>query len=149
MKINWYKGLLSPKSNWRQCLLHASAVFLTYGTFPTATHRTPPLNGWQSCIVLWKFRTQTSTHRFTKQTYWRYFARSQVMCLRWSSQLDVTNYCLVRATMQSRITAHQWRSEDEEGKTLDAHRKDPPKCHFVQHGSHIKKSGIELEVRWS
>ena len=29
MKINWYKGLLSPKSNSRQYLLRASAAFLT------------------------------------------------------------------------------------------------------------------------
>lgn len=45
------------------------------------------------------------------------------MCHRRSSQLDVTNCCLVRDTMQSRITAHQWRSEDEERKTKDAQRK--------------------------
>jgi hypothetical protein len=45
------------------------------------------------------------------------------------------------------MAAQQWMNEGEEGKTEDSRRKDPPKCHFIHHGSDIKKSGIELEDR--
>jgi hypothetical protein len=40
------------------------------------------------------------------------------------------------------MPAQQSKNAGEEEQT-----EDPPKCHFIHHGSDIKKSGIELEDR--
>lgn len=53
MKINWYKGLLSTKSNSRRYLLRASAAFLTWSTSPYSSPSNSALQ-WLAilmCIV--------------------------------------------------------------------------------------------------